>query len=335
MKTVKLFILIAVLFSCNRVFAAECTSRGGSYTFNGAITIPRDAPVGYTSPKVNASGTVWGITCKGDSSADRDVYWTLRVPGTPVAGYSDIYSTNISGLGVMYNFALNSGSNEFCNVPFDAHIDNSVRTFTCHLPAGKTMDFSLGASLQFVKINNNLSSGVVTTIPSVTSTYQLNNESGIHNLNNLWTGNGSVTLTVAACSINASNLTFAIGDVSASAFGTTVGTIPSGAQNTQTLGLNCNAGTNINARLSGTQNPDVSNTSVLALTGQGNSDVAGGVGIQLIYNGSPLELNNRIVLKASNGGQETFPITARYYQTKTLVTGGKANASVTLDLTYQ
>lgn len=63
--------------------------------------------------------------------------------------------------------------------------------------------------------------------------------------------------------------------------------------------------------------------------------MAKGVGVQLLYNGSPFILNNRIVLKRSSGGQETFPLTARYYQTKTAVTTGKANASATLDLTYQ
>lgn len=148
-------------------------------------------------------------------------------------------------------------------------------------------------------------------------------------------GMGNNTIIPVACSLTTPNLNFPIGDILASKFGTSVGTIPSGAQNTQNLGLNCDAGANINVTLQGAQNPDVSTTSVLALTGQGNADVAQGVGVQLLYNGSPLVLNNRIVLKQSSGGQETFPITARYYQTKTSVATGKANASATLDLTYQ
>lgn len=146
---------------------------------------------------------------------------------------------------------------------------------------------------------------------------------------------GSGKVTVLACSITTPNLTFPIGDVLASNFSNTVGTIPNGAQNTQNLGLNCDARANINVMLQGTQNPDVSATSVLALTSQGNADVAKGVGVQLLYNGVPLIINNRIVLKKSAGGQETFPITARYYQTKTSVSTGKANTSATLDITYQ
>jgi type 1 fimbria pilin len=40
-------------------------------------------------------------------------------------------------------------------------------------------------------------------------------------------------------------------------------------------------------------------------------------------------------LKNSAGGQETFPITARYIQTKDKVTAGSANATATLNITYQ
>jgi type 1 fimbria pilin len=48
-----------------------------------------------------------------------------------------------------------------------------------------------------------------------------------------------------------------------------------------------------------------------------------------------MALNNNIVLKTSAGGQETFPFTAQYYQTKSSVTSGAANATATLNLTYQ
>ena len=105
---------------------------------------------------------------------------------------------------------------------------------------------------------------------------------------------------------------------------------------TQNLGLNCDPGANINVELAGTQNPDApADASVLALTGQGGPETAGGVGVQIVYNDVPLQLNNRIVLKKSAGGQETFPLVARYYQTKSQVKPGSANATATLNITYQ
>ena len=143
------------------------------------------------------------------------------------------------------------------------------------------------------------------------------------------------TINALACSVQSSQLTFPIGDIPASVFGTVIGTTPSGAQNTQNLGLSCSAGTNINISLSGIQNPDSANASVMALTGQGSTGTAKGVGVQLLYNGSPLVMNSRLLLKQSSGGQETLPLTARYYQTLTTVEPGSANASATLNLTYQ
>jgi type 1 fimbria pilin len=103
------------------------------------------------------------------------------------------------------------------------------------------------------------------------------------------------------------------------------------------INLSCNAGVNIMASLSGNQNAETSTASVLALTGAGTAGVASGVGIQLLYNDTPLVLNQNITLKTSSGGVE-FPdgsFTARYYQTKSVLTSGDANATATLNLTYQ
>jgi type 1 fimbria pilin len=137
-----------------------------------------------------------------------------------------------------------------------------------------------------------------------------------------------------ACSITTPNLTFPIGDVLNSEFGTTVGYIPA-KTSTQNLGLDCDRNANINVTLNGTQNPDVSDASVLALNNQGGSNTAQGVGVQLLYDGNPLVINSKLTLKQSSGGKETFPITARYYQTKNTVTVGEASTSATLTLTYQ
>ncbi|MNH37426.1 Fimbria adhesin protein precursor [compost metagenome] len=87
--------------------------------------------------------------------------------------------------------------------------------------------------------------------------------------------------------------------------------------------------------MTGTQNTDTSTTGVLQLTNAGAANVAKGVGIQILYNNTPLALNNNIVLKTSAGGQETFPFVAQYYQTRNPVSTGSANATMTLNLTYQ
>nr|WP_269469132.1 fimbrial protein [Leclercia tamurae] len=141
-------------------------------------------------------------------------------------------------------------------------------------------------------------------------------------------------VTQVACSVTTPNLTFPIGNVSKADFGTEPGFTPE-KTSTQNLGLDCDQSANINVTLNGQQNPDVSDPSVMALNNQGGTNTARGVGVQLLYDGKPLIINTRLALKTSSGGRESFPITARYYQTRNSVTVGEANSSATLTLTYQ
>ncbi|GAB5071967.1 hypothetical protein SedNR2807_21530 [Citrobacter sedlakii] len=138
-----------------------------------------------------------------------------------------------------------------------------------------------------------------------------------------------------ACTVTTTTLTFPMGNILANEFqgkGTT-----SENEVTANLGLDCDPDANVNITLTGTQNPDSTESSTLALSGQGTVDsgVADGIGVQLLYNNTLLKLNNKLTLKKSEGGAESFPISARYIQTKDLVKPGKANATAVLSLTYQ
>lgn len=142
------------------------------------------------------------------------------------------------------------------------------------------------------------------------------------------------SITQVACAITTPELTFPIGTLSKADFGTTPGFTPA-KTSTQNLGLDCERAANISVTLNGQQNPDVSDASVLALNNQGSASTATGVGVQLLYEDKPLIINTRLALKTSSGGKESFPVTARYYQTRNSVTVGEANTSATLTLTYQ
>lgn len=237
--------------------------------------------------------------------------------GGAQAGITDVYKTNLQGVGIQGDW---DGVQWTYRNP--ATVDARSGTTGIY-------DGGYGQTFKLVKTDN-IISGTLTNGLVATTYYDGNSSNPAIRINLV-----NSTVVQVACSITTPNLVFPIGDVLASTFGSSIGTTPVAAKNTQNLGLNCDAGANINVSLSGTQNPDVSTTSVLALTGQGSANVAKGVGVQILYNSSPLILNNRIVLKQSAGGQETFPLTARYYQTKTSVTTGMANASATLNLTYQ
>jgi P pilus assembly protein, pilin FimA len=279
------------------------------YNF-GSVIVQRDTPVGTILKTLSVNHGSYSGMLGCDSPWTEIEQMTLFTSSSSISG---VYDTNIAGIGIRVGYAPNYNFNHFLSHDGGVYLLTS-ENINAYLV--KTVPGAVGAG--------NLRTGILTKqIIAESSSYYVD------------TGLGSTTIIPVACSISTPNLNFPIGDVLASNFGSSIGTTPAGAQNTQNLGLNCDSGANINVALNGTQNPDVGTTSVLALTNQGSADVAKGVGVQILYNGSPLVLNNRIWLKTSSGGQETFPITARYYQTKTAVTTGKANASATLDLTYQ
>lgn len=292
----------------------KASSKSNTYNF-GTIIVQRDAAIGTKLGTVEwaslSSAAERVLTCYGGGLSKYFI-----ATGTPDT-QSHVYSTNIQGVGFKI---MDSGGNYFEN------------------PAGGV---NWGASNVGVNWGRRYTVELVKTGPIISGAIASgliakawgDGDSSSDPYLSLFMGNA--VIKQVACSITTPSLIFPLGNVLASTFGTTVGTTPSAAQNTQNLGLNCEAGANINVTFSGTQNPDVATTSVLALTGQGNSDVANGVGVQILYNNAPLVLEQRIVLKQSTGGMESFPLTARYYQTKSTVTTGKANASATLNLTYQ
>lgn len=277
------------------------------------ITVQRDAAFGSTIGTVTSPpSNIQTGACSGGGYE----YEKMMYLGGVLSNIPKVYNTNIIGVGIQGNF--DGAAWTFLNPPNPVYIGSSTSFY----------DGGAGQNFQLIKTGNivsgSLSGGLVATV------YYDGNSMNAVEITLI-----SSTVTQVACSITTPNLTFRIGDILASTFGSSIGTTPAAASNTQNLGLSCDAGANINVSLSGTQNPDVATTSVLALSNQGGAGVAKGVGVQILYNSTPLVLNNRIALKTSSGGQETFPLTARYYQTKTTVATGTANASATLNITYQ
>lgn len=309
-----LFFILGIL-QANIAIAGCGFYAGSSYQtkyFNfGNVIVQRDSSIGTVVASNNTGAWLGGNSLFGCTTP-----WTVRWElsrFTTLSSINGVYNTNIPGIGLRLSSSANG------------------TVFPYDLAAGANIYASISGGIlaELVKTSpgsvggGSITGGVVAKTSIVGVMYGGEVDMGTN------------TIIPVACSIMTPNLTFPIGNILASTFGSSIGTTPSGAQNTQSLGLNCDAQANINVSLSGTQNPDVGTTSVLALIGQGNPGVAKGVGVQIVYNGTPLSLNSRVVLKRSAGGQETLPLVARYYQTKTAVATGTANASATLNLTYQ
>lgn len=317
-------ILLLLLFSMAINAQANCiTNRNNTapadvYYTATSVVVSRDFPVGgeisrLTPSSVTQPGSRGYINC--NNGGGYEYYQIGPLFTTADAGYSHVYATNVAGVGIKIPAVW---SNTF--------FDNPRSAFSIYAPAG--ISYSVNPSTVYLVKTGNITSGVLSSgiIGTVAG------DDGVVAQTLHYTGS---SVTQIGCSLTTTSLTFPIGNVQASSFGTAVGTIPAGGQNTQSLGLECDPNTNIMVKLNGTQNPDVGTPSVMALTGQGTTGVASGVGVQLLYNDVPLNLNSQITLKTSAGGVESLPLTARYYQTSSSVIPGAANASATLEITYQ
>ncbi|MEY1423969.1 fimbrial protein [Morganella morganii] len=320
------FTWLMLVFSLS--YGATCTAQAPFSVSPSNIVIQRDAPVGTKLLEVRGNRDVaW--KCSGSVISQA---LGIKTYGRfiQVLNGRNIYATDIAGIGYAFGAEIDvtgcrgavtylgygGSKNQYSICAGGGLIDGGnayIQSGIAFYKIGKSGSGTIRSGSLGVLINE-LQSAWQTEVPVNVTAF---------------------TVTTLACSITTPSLNFPIGDISAANFRGGIGSIPAGTEVNRNLGLDCDAGANINVSLQGTQNPDVSNTSVLALSGQGSAGVAQGVGVQLLYNGAPLELNKRLVLKTSGGGKETFPVTARYYQTKTTVVPGKANTSATLDLTYQ
>ncbi|MCS3601733.1 type 1 fimbria pilin [Buttiauxella sp. BIGb0471] len=311
-------LIMTLLFSGMAGAACQTLNNWLSVVSAGNIVVQRDTPVGALIATVpTQAAEVLEATCVtalGGKAIGQFDY----MGGLPTF-IPNVYSTNIPGVGLSI-VGLTGGQSTMQSPPKTYDIAMSSGTIT-NLWSGNPQ------VLKFYKVGN-ISSGNL--VPGRVGHQSLVDDGGT--IREIQLAGGSVTQV--ACSINTPNLVFPLGEVPLSTFGNTIGFTPD-MSSTQNLGLQCDAGANINVSLNGIQNPDGSDPSVLALNNQGGDDVASGIGIQLLYNDVPLLLNNNIVLKNSTGGVESFPLKARYIQTKTAVTAGDASTSATLQLTYQ
>lgn len=259
--------------------------------------------------------SIYDIVTTNCTSSDYAAYTLYG--GIPVPGFPNVYKTNVDGIGIR----IKPGSrtqNSYYSTPASAY----------YLPAG--VDISeeiIGAmtwDVELIKTAPIVGSGDLGSFKIALYI------SGVGDILTVTISGGSIS--AVACSIEQDNIQVPMENILAGNLKSVGSTAMPKDFN---INLNCDAGARVNAKLIGVQNSDSAANGVLQLTNAGSTGVAKGVGIQLLSDGKPMEINKNIILKKSLGGQETFPFTAQYYQTKPTVTAGAANTTATLEMTYQ
>ncbi|NTX82074.1 type 1 fimbrial protein [Serratia proteamaculans] len=284
----------------------------GTVSF-GNIVAQRDTPVGSVLAEIHFAWSTPSVSCGGSFTRFR----TFSYQGGVLSSLRHTYKTNLAGVGV-----TTAAYSLFSNPP---EIFSGVGGV-----AGNHHD----VVIQLIKIGD-ITAGTLATGEIATEKFSPIIEStpgpAAITAEAITMGAGNI-ITTLACSLNSTSINVPLGDVAATKF---TGIATTAGDKSFDLGLTCDKDAKINVSLAGTQNTDTSETSVLALTSAGQTGTASGVGVQLLYGGTPLKINNNILLKSSAGGQETLPFTARYYQTLADISAGLANSSATLNITYQ
>lgn len=316
---IRLFVslLIGYSFHISVARANNCyepstlTAANVNFNINGPISVPQNMPVGTIiyENKITVEPPVT-ITCNGGFN-----FINKLVMGSSAGMNSEqslVHNTNIEGIG--YTFALNA----FNSPPFS--------TFTNQLS-----DVSSGGAkywtlndyiLRLVVTKNKIGSGQLT--PGLYG-QRILMQKDIYA--NIYINGGAI---VSVCSVKDDNISVPMGTVYDSQFS---GPGSNSEEKTFSVNVNCPANSNVYVTMGGTSDPDMTDGSVLALTpGEGN---ATGIGAQILYDHTPLKLNEKLFMKKAAGGDESLQFSARYIQTKPSITPGHANATGTLTITYE
>lgn len=349
------FFILFILFS--QPSFANCARGGGIFADKSisTSTIALPANVVVESRSYSAGDPLYDSGWKSGSNSDLTIsgcgrnyvvgFFYLNGPQVDNPGGTQVMPTNIPGLGVRVTAQNQAG-------PYDGAmpIDNNWHD------GDRGSDHELRNSqykVELVALGGPISSGQLSfgsPLAQVEFRESSSQTASGDVASNVALTNTNVTIKAMGCNADVSSINFAFGSIKMAEFDSTT---KIAAPDTQTVTLSCESGTNVSLSLNGTPAAgNNANNTVIALTGEGNADVASGIGVQLGlqssgYNSGSngLPLNQSVTLFSSSrngstyssggtGSQEQLIFSASYFKTGAVVTAGSANSSASITLTY-
>lgn len=362
------YVLGSILFLLSFSSFASCKRDSNDSVSVSTIALPDNIVInssGYAAGTIlYDSGYVGGSDNKVTIGHCSNRYYVgflyLSSPQTGVSIGDRVYPTGLDGIGVRV-YTLNQAG------PYDDEraIDNSWQNGDANFLASSHTLNNSSYRLQLVATGGKISSGTL-RLPSPLARVDFRESkspSGDGDIaSRLTVSSSQINVKATGCTSNVVALNFAMSDINMTRFDAS----PRVGGVTREVNLTCEPGTNVSLTL---QAPAVSggdnqNNTLIALSQEGESTVADGVGVQLnlrLASGkydsgqSGLPLNTPIPILSSQrvsnssrgytafsdlsnpGGAaagETLTFTADYYKNKSTITPGKANAAGAMTLTY-
>ena len=319
------FVVLALSLCGTQMASAACKRTAGAVAkyvdMNmGTVIIPNDLAVGATIavksfaiPTQGASDIL--VECKNGGGTAIG----LMLQGSSLG--NSIYSTAVPGVGIRLSRV----------------IQGQVTFYPHRLALKNSTHYAFEAGSQF-KVELIKTAAVTGNGPLAAGTYTRYYVDGDNFtiLTTTLSGNG-ITIVTPSCTVDTGsrNISVQFGQVPHNAFTGKGSTAGNRGFNIQ---LNCSAGQNaqntVYLRMDATRDPS-NEPGVLKLT-SANSGTATGVGIQILNGQSaPVTFGEDALVGPSKDGAYVLPYTARYYQTGSTVTAGKANGTATFTLDYK
>ncbi|MBW1250804.1 fimbrial protein [Pseudomonas tolaasii] len=304
-------ILLGLTAQCARaacVIQSGWTNRIFNFTFPTNVLYSDNLPVGSVLASRSVSMPADVIYRCGDLD---DLTQTRGSYYPRTADASGVMVTNVSGVGVRTTLSSNGSSSVF---PASVWSRGGVVVYV--QPASVLIEFVKTGPITGGTIDSGYYTGIKGSDGNWFSIYNVSNK---------------INLVRTGCTVNNTAIKVRMGTFSPGSF---KGVGPSTTSTSFSIGLDCLAGSKISMTISGTA--DVSGVQgVLALDPSTSPPAASGLGLQVLFAGTPVTLGTAVpVMNSAPAGAVTIPMTARYYQTAARVTGGPANSTATFTMTY-
>jgi type 1 fimbria pilin len=251
-------------------------------------------------------------------------------------GFTDVYQTNIAGIGVRYTF--NSAQ---CNAASVVMLNGKAQVgcFFSGPLDGPYMTANITVTPTLV-VTGALAPGTTTlsSAPTVSVTYTSSDQDTSWNKGSLYTGAATGLFVHATCSVTQPSLSVSLPTANTRAFSSGIGAVA--APQPFQLSFACAAGAKVSITLTDSVNPS-NRSNTLTLTAD---STARGIGLQVLNStGSPVYFGpdsaapgntNQWLIGNSPAGALLVPMQARYIRTGA-VSPGSVKALATFTMSYQ
>ncbi|WP_218170585.1 fimbrial protein [Pseudomonas gingeri] len=307
MLTTSMFLPLWVLADCQYIQGAG----GGDFrSFGGpaSITVNRNDPVGKVlfQQRLMTSGARTHIRCTAGSYTYQR---GLTHAAAPVAGFSNVFTTGVPGIGIRFRFL--DGSPNF----------SQSRTYS------RTTDLGISAAdyveVEIIKTHDNVSPGTIQAQQAYQHIFGSSGYGYNFVVGNYYTATKVIVAASPTCDLAAGdvNRTITLDPVRISNF-TGVST---GLRHFD-LTANCSNTSNVTFRFTGT--PASGNSALFANTG-----TAGGVALWL-HTPNQTVSNNSTRTVAVSGNRGVLRVGAEYHKTTGALTKGTLVSTVTVNISY-